>query len=483
MREVIARIVDGSRFQEFKELYAPDPGLRVRPDHGLPGGHPGQQRRPLLRELAQGRPFHHPVRHAQDPAHLPPEHHRLHRRQDSTSTAGSPRTAPSSSTPWPTPTCRSSRSSSAAPTAPATTPCAAGPTGRGCSGCGRTPGSASWAGSRRRTSSSRSRSRGSRSKGVKMTEEEKAGDDAAHPREIRGGGQPLLTAPPASGTTGSSTRSTPAPPSALGIAMSLNAPIPDYKVGIFRMWSAMDGTRYSTIIAVDAGHESPGSPSTGREVHNAFNAVMIRELARRPCGGRGRPGGAGRRPDGDGRVVLRRGRPRTGCARSSSFVRAELRRIARHGRVPRGASTRCPSRRSPGSTGRRSAAGTGFLSAPATSPSPRTEAKFGLSEVKIGLVPAAISPYVIRRIGESRAREYFLTGERFDARRAHRDRPGQHRRHARGARPPDERAHRLAPLLGAGGPGQGQGAPPEVPGMPFEEAKALHGGDDRRGSA
>jgi methylglutaconyl-CoA hydratase len=45
-------------------------------------------------------------------------------------------------------------------------------------------------------------------------------------------------------------------------------------------------------------------------------------------------------------------------------------------------------------------------------------ARFGLSEVKIGLVPAAISPYVIRRIGESAAHELFLTGERFDARRA-----------------------------------------------------------------
>jgi methylglutaconyl-CoA hydratase len=45
-------------------------------------------------------------------------------------------------------------------------------------------------------------------------------------------------------------------------------------------------------------------------------------------------------------------------------------------------------------------------------------ARFGLSEVKIGLVPAAISPYIMRRIGESAARELFLTGERFDARRA-----------------------------------------------------------------
>lgn len=46
------------------------------------------------------------------------------------------------------------------------------------------------------------------------------------------------------------------------------------------------------------------------------------------------------------------------------------------------------------------------------------EARFGLSEVKIGLVPAAISPYVIRRIGESKAREYFLTGKRISAQKA-----------------------------------------------------------------
>jgi len=41
-----------------------------------------------------------------------------------------------------------------------------------------------------------------------------------------------------------------------------------------------------------------------------------------------------------------------------------------------------------------------------------------LSEVKIGLVPAAISPYVVRRIGEGKAREYFLTGKRISARKA-----------------------------------------------------------------
>lgn len=45
-------------------------------------------------------------------------------------------------------------------------------------------------------------------------------------------------------------------------------------------------------------------------------------------------------------------------------------------------------------------------------------AKFGLTEVRLGLVPAVISPYVIRRIGEANARRYFLTAERFDSARA-----------------------------------------------------------------
>jgi len=45
-------------------------------------------------------------------------------------------------------------------------------------------------------------------------------------------------------------------------------------------------------------------------------------------------------------------------------------------------------------------------------------AKIGLSEVKMGLVPACISPYVVRRVGENVCRELFLTGERVDAQRA-----------------------------------------------------------------
>lgn len=42
-------------------------------------------------------------------------------------------------------------------------------------------------------------------------------------------------------------------------------------------------------------------------------------------------------------------------------------------------------------------------------------AQFCLSEVKLGLIPATISPYVIRALGEQASRRYFLTAERFSA--------------------------------------------------------------------
>ncbi|MEO5618091.1 MAG: enoyl-CoA hydratase-related protein [Candidatus Eisenbacteria bacterium] len=43
------------------------------------------------------------------------------------------------------------------------------------------------------------------------------------------------------------------------------------------------------------------------------------------------------------------------------------------------------------------------------------DARFGLTEVRLGIIPALISPYVIRRLGERASRELMLTGERFDA--------------------------------------------------------------------
>jgi methylglutaconyl-CoA hydratase len=116
--------------------------------------------------------------------------------------------------------------------------------------------------------------------------------------------------------------------------------------------------------------------------------------------------------------------------------------------------------------------GTGFLSACDIAVASKG-AKFGLSEVKIGLVPAAISPYVIRRIGESKAREYFLTGKRISARKA------LEIGLLNEVVPPEklqEREEEITKLLLSSGP-EAIAACKElitrVPGMSFEEAKTF----------
>lgn len=47
-------------------------------------------------------------------------------------------------------------------------------------------------------------------------------------------------------------------------------------------------------------------------------------------------------------------------------------------------------------------------------------AVFGTTEVRLGIIPAVISPYLVRKIGESHARSWFLTGERVGAEEARR---------------------------------------------------------------
>ena len=43
------------------------------------------------------------------------------------------------------------------------------------------------------------------------------------------------------------------------------------------------------------------------------------------------------------------------------------------------------------------------------------QAQFAFSEVKLGIIPAVISPLALARVGSANARRYFVTGERFDA--------------------------------------------------------------------
>jgi methylglutaconyl-CoA hydratase len=48
-----------------------------------------------------------------------------------------------------------------------------------------------------------------------------------------------------------------------------------------------------------------------------------------------------------------------------------------------------------------------------------TEATFAFTETRLGILPAVVSPYVVRKIGPARATALFVTGAKIDARRAH----------------------------------------------------------------
>ena len=82
VREIIARIVDGSELDEWKARFGTTlvSGLRAHPRHAR--RHPRQQRHPVLRVRAEGRALHRAVLPAAHPAGVPAEHHRLHGRQE-----------------------------------------------------------------------------------------------------------------------------------------------------------------------------------------------------------------------------------------------------------------------------------------------------------------------------------------------------------------------------------------------------------------
>jgi len=48
-----------------------------------------------------------------------------------------------------------------------------------------------------------------------------------------------------------------------------------------------------------------------------------------------------------------------------------------------------------------------------------TDASFAFTETRLGILPAVVSPYVVRKIGAARATALFVTGSRIDAKRAH----------------------------------------------------------------
>jgi methylglutaconyl-CoA hydratase len=177
----------------------------------------------------------------------------------------------------------------------------------------------------------------------------------------------------------------------------------------------MSGQTFETIIL--AIKDGVAAITLNRpQVHNAFNATMIREL---------RTALQKARDDDSVRVVVLTGAGASFCAGADLNWMREIIGYSFDQNIEESRDLAelmleiytLPKPTVAGVNGAAIGGGNGLLSA-CDIVIASDRARFGLSEVKIGLVPAAISPYVIRRIGESASREYFLTGERFDARRA-----------------------------------------------------------------
>ena len=177
----------------------------------------------------------------------------------------------------------------------------------------------------------------------------------------------------------------------------------------------MADQEFGTILVAREGRAFRLTMNRPR-VHNAFNATMIRELA---------VAFDTAQKDPEVRLVVLTGAGESFCAGADlnwmrEIIRYSYEQNLRESRelaelmhaiysLPKPTIARVNGAVIGGGTGLFSACDIVIAS---------DRAKFGLSEVKIGLIPAAIGPYVIRRIGESAARELFLTGERFDAQRA-----------------------------------------------------------------
>ena len=78
VREILARVVDGSRFEEFKTSYGAQLVCGWASLGGYPVGVRGQQRHPLLRGGPEGGPVHRAVQPQRHPDPLRAEHHRVH---------------------------------------------------------------------------------------------------------------------------------------------------------------------------------------------------------------------------------------------------------------------------------------------------------------------------------------------------------------------------------------------------------------------
>jgi methylglutaconyl-CoA hydratase len=151
--------------------------------------------------------------------------------------------------------------------------------------------------------------------------------------------------------------------------------------------------------------------------HNALNAALIEELTR--C--------FEEISDDDGvRVVVLAGEGRSFCAgadigymrETADFAYEENLEDARRLAMMYWTIDECPKPLVARVQGAAMGGGAGLV-AVADVAVADAETQFAFSEVRLGIAPASISPFVVRKIGPSHARSMFVTGERFGAERAH----------------------------------------------------------------
>ncbi|MCX8086444.1 MAG: enoyl-CoA hydratase/isomerase family protein [Rhodocyclaceae bacterium] len=174
---------------------------------------------------------------------------------------------------------------------------------------------------------------------------------------------------------------------------------------------------YQTILTeIDAG---VGIVTLNRpERHNAFDDVMIQELAKAL---------AAMAQDETVRLVVISSTGKSFCAgadltwmqRAAGYSREENRRDARELAKMLLAVAECPKPVIARVQGPAYGGGVGLIAACDIAVA-SFEAKFALTEVKLGLIPAVIGPHVIAAIGARHARRYMLTAESFSAAEAYR---------------------------------------------------------------
>jgi methylglutaconyl-CoA hydratase len=174
----------------------------------------------------------------------------------------------------------------------------------------------------------------------------------------------------------------------------------------------MTGQRVALTLDGPVAHVVLDRP----EVRNAFDGAMVREL-------RDAVGAASARDDV--RVIVLAGRGSVFCAGAdldwmrtvAGFTREENLADARALFDLYETIDRSPKAVVAAVQGAALGGGAGLV-AVADVAVAEEGAQFGFTEVRLGLVPAVISPFVVRKVGLSAVRELFLTGERFSAARA-----------------------------------------------------------------